>query len=388
MFCWPRKSLRRRGKKLQSSPKSKGSLRFKCDLSETLLPEDDHVGVKRSLSVGGSIGTATTDRHGRGGCGSSSEDSSRHHQQQVLLFYSDELDSVCSSVPDFFDNEDFHYKSLWGKDISEWGGSSVSNLATPLKYSHKTPESIPAGGISAVVSSTCSLIKLNEEIPLPNSVVLSLSDQDEPSLDLSNISSSLFAANKKDFSTQTDEVNRDSVTTQTVTPFVLPSPLSIFSPNNSSDPTGSPSTCSISPHRCAFTSYGTCGSTSSGGGFTEEDFTNSSLDSEDLISQIVINNLKNLINCSVAEYNNDANNNNNNNHDDDNDDGVEEIPTKPCDRDSAVVMSSADTVNNNDHFNHRHFNFDSPSSSANYSPQSLLFFQLEEEISLNQGLHN
>ena len=97
MFCWPSRSRSAKAKlkiKNLGNPAKKSHLHhgtFKCDLSEALLATEDKCSHNSNTSGG-----------------------------DILLLYNDQ-------------NEDFNFKSLWGKDISEWNVCQQKNNANQIQ---------------------------------------------------------------------------------------------------------------------------------------------------------------------------------------------------------------------------------------------------------------
>lgn len=252
MFCWPRSrgssSSRKKSKSSDLStvvddekslaggntggilvkpykPRKKGkTATFKCDLSEALLPPSEECLINRSASCNSSIrelsyhrGSSavekgTSNKHfvssQTSGFGEESDSVNNNNRKnggsvasdnrsaKVLLYYSNNSLSTRNSLADFIENEDFNYKSLWGKDITEWdsresrcqtlerkvAASNESNkTAVTLRESKSTSRNITEKRLSGAASSpslstTCNLKKTgkkpfseedNEPLPSP-----------------------------------------------------------------------------------------------------------------------------------------------------------------------------------------------------------------------------
>lgn len=186
----PHKS-RKKGKKSTAT--------FKCDLSEALLPPSDEcllslrsascnssirelsgyhqrscsssiaggvVGGGGSVFRGGSNkhfvrssqhipnfpgGNTHHHHHRRREEDSDSVNNNNNRSAEVLLFYSNNSLSTRNSVADFIENEEFNYKSLWGKDITEW--DSRESRASTLERSKPKDHSNPINTNNLVVTS-------------------------------------------------------------------------------------------------------------------------------------------------------------------------------------------------------------------------------------------
>lgn len=270
---------------------------FKCDLSEALLPPSDECLINsRSASCNSSIrelngyrgnsnkqfvssqiiptveensdsvNNNNNNKTGTGGVGVSNN----YRSAEVLLFYSNNSLSTRNSVQDFIDNEDFNYKSLWGKDINEWDSreSRCNTLerdnnkreksGTPKNTTSKSSEvskSQKEKRLSAAASSPSLSISLSNPKNRGDDIKSKYFDEPLPSppptppeakICLDNLSLGTCAYFKYPQATR-DQKSAQSQTTENKTPSPKSSPPPPCRINSSTSTSSLSSSCILTP---------------------------------------------------------------------------------------------------------------------------------------------